>query len=112
MRPEIITKRLKEQMQTYFEKNHISQKKYAEQINIHPKTLSNYINGYREMPYEILSRISKDMDIDLNYIFKNTKANYTLDRVETDLITQLRELSTESKAEACIAFKALINMKR
>lgn len=112
MQNEIITKRLKEVIQDYFERNNISQKEYADKIKIHPKTLSNYVNGYREMPYEILSKISNDMDIDLNHVFKDKSRTYTLEKNEVNFINLIRDLPFEAREDALTAFETLINIKK
>jgi plasmid maintenance system antidote protein VapI len=52
-------------------KKNISQNKLARQMGIHPQTLCNYIRGYRRIPKEIIVKISKILDIPLNFFKTN-----------------------------------------
>ena len=48
------------------------------------------------MPYETLSQVSEDLNLDLNYIFKpNTKKATVLDKDEELLIKALRNLTEQ-----------------
>lgn len=79
MRINHIVNKLNSELKKSFEEQGLQQKEYAKRIQLSESTFSNYVTGAREMPYEILSKIADDFDLDLNYIFKtNAKKMVTL----------------------------------
>lgn len=67
MRIKHIISKLNSEIKKHFEEQGLQQKNYAKKIQLSESTFSNYVTGTREMPYEILSRLADDFDLDLNY---------------------------------------------
>lgn len=104
------TTRLTDEIKRKLGNKDIRQKDYAKQYNLNESTLSNYINGKREMPYDILSLIAKDLDLDLNYIFKSSEMQkYSFDDEEVEFILSLRSIEVRDRKELFNSIKALVN---
>ena len=96
----MINKRLTNAIKDYFDSNNITQRNYAKKLNLNESLLSHYVTGRREMSYELLSQIATDMDIDLNYIFKNSSTieeKYKLTETEKAFIMRVRKLAPEER---------------
>lgn len=64
------------------------------------------------MPYETLSQVSEDLNLDLNYIFKpNTKKAIVLDKDEELLIKALRNLTEQERKKVYLGLNTLISAK-
>lgn len=50
------------------EQNHLSQKGVATAIEIPPRTYSDYETGSVKIPLDVLIRLARYYDVDLNYI--------------------------------------------
>lgn len=88
----------------------ITQKEYAKRIQVSESAFSNYVTGIREMSYETISRVSEDLNLDLNYIFKpNAKRHTVLDKDEEQLIKALRGLSDQERKTVYLGLNTLIH---
>ena len=84
----------------------ITQKEYAKRIQV---SESCYVTGIREMSYNTISRVSEDLNLDLNYIFKTkTKRHTVLDKDEEQLIKALRSLSDQERKIVYLGLNPLI----
>lgn len=98
MKISIINKRLTNAIKEYFEIGSITQRDYAKKLNINESLFSHYVTGRREMSYEVLSQIATDMDIDLNYIFKNSSTEQCkVTNTEKAFIMRLRKLAPDER---------------
>ena len=87
----------------------ITQKEYAKRIKVSESCFSNYVTGIREMSYDTISRVSEDLNLDLNYIFKTkTKRHTVLDKDEDQLIKALRGLSDQERKIVYLGLNTLI----
>lgn len=87
----------------------ITQKEYAKRIQVSESCFSNYVTGIREMSYNTISRVSEDLNLDLNYIFKTkTKRHTVLDKDEEQLIKALRSLSDQERKIVYLGLNTLI----
>ena len=90
----------------------ITQKEYAKRIQVSESSFSNYVTGIREMSYNTISRVSEDLNLDLNYIFKpNTKKATVLDKDEELLIKALRNLTEQERKKVYLGLNTLISAK-
>lgn len=108
MRIQVIIERLTAAMKNYFEAHDLTQREYAKKIGMDESTLSHYVTGRREMSYSILCQISSDMNLDLNYIFKQSKETIYLSEDQKEIVKLLNELSDERQKEVCDAMKVLM----
>lgn len=61
------------------------------------------------MSYDTISRVSEDLNLDLNYIFKTkTKRHTVLDKDEEQLIKALRSLSDQERKIVYLGLNPLI----
>lgn len=108
MRIQMIAHKLTSAMKEYFDVHDMTQREYANLIGIDESTLSHYVTGRREMSYAILSQIAIDMDLDLNYIFKQSYGSTPLNKVQMDFLRLLDEYSIEQQKEIYEAMKVLL----
>lgn len=79
MRINHILDKLNSSIKESLDEKRLSQKEYAKRIQVSESAFSNYVTGIREMPYETISQVSEDLNLDLDYIFKpNTKKSNRL----------------------------------
>ena len=108
-----ITTRLTGTIKEKLDEKDLRQKEYAKKLNLNPSTLSNYITGAREMPYEIMSIIAEDLDLDLNYIFKSVEMQkFSLDNEEVEFILSLCSLKERDRKEIFNSIKTLLNYRK
>lgn len=113
MRIKQITNRLNSQIKESLEDQDLLQKEYAKRIQLTQSTFSNYVTGTREMPYEVLSQIADDFDIDLNYIFKtNAKKMVTLSHEEQIFFDSLKHLTEQERTEIYKCLNTLIGFRK
>lgn len=109
MRIKQITNKLNSQIKESLEEQGLQQKEYAKRIQLTQSTFSNYVTGTREMPYEVLSQIADDFDIDLNYIFKtNAKKMVMLTSEEQVFYNSLKDLTEQERTEVYKSLNTLI----
>lgn len=78
------------------EKNHISQKQLASELNIGASTLGNYIQNTRQPDFEIVVRIADYFHVSIDYLFDHSSnSSYTKD--EERLIEIYRRIPAERK---------------
>ncbi len=91
----------------------MTQKEYAKRIQVSESAFSNYVTGAREMPYEIISQVADDLNLDLNYIFKtNGKRAIFLDKDEELFIKELRSLTNQDRKDVYLGLNTLIRAKK
>ncbi len=112
MRINHILDKLNSSIKESLDDKRLSQKEYAKRIQVSESAFSNYVTGIREMPYETLSQVSEDLNLDLDYIFKpNTKKATVLDKDEELLIKALRNLTEQERKKVYLGLNTLISAK-
>ena len=92
--------KFKENVKKALKKNGYLQKDYAKKLLLTESTFSNHITGKRDLSFDFLTKVSTDLNLDLNYIFKpNTVQLHALTEDELALHEALKALP-ESKREA------------
>lgn len=86
----------------------ISQKDMAEKLGISPSTYSNYENGYREPPMEIIKEICDYLGTDLSYLILGDSFNTTQD---CEILFDNNEF-TEEELEEIKKYAEFIKSKR
>lgn len=62
----------------------LSRNELAKKINISPSALANYENGYRNPNIKILESISRELDIDINYLIGKTNfKEFEIEQLQT-----------------------------
>lgn len=113
MRINHILNKLNASVKESLDDKRLSQKEYAKRIKISESAFSNYVTGIREMPYETLSQVAEDLNLDLNYIFKpNVKKTTVLDKDEEILVKALRGLSEDERKKVYMGLNTLIYAKK
>lgn len=93
----------------------ITQKEYAESIQLAESTFSNYVKGTREMNYQMLSKIADDLALDLNAIFKTKimdKKSNMISEEEASIINAFRQIPKDQQSEIAISIISLLNLSR
>ncbi len=67
------------------QKHNLTQKELAEQLHIKQNTFSQYENGKRELPVEILIALARLFNTSTDYILGLTDDDKAYPRVDTDL---------------------------
>lgn len=113
MRINHILDKLNSSIKESLDDKRLSQKEYAKRIQVSESAFSNYVTGIREMPYETLSQVSEDLNLDLNYIFKqHAKKATVLDKDEELLIKALRNLTEQERKKVYLGLNTLIYAKK
>lgn len=113
MRINHILDKLNSSIKESLDDKRLSQKEYAKRIQVSESAFSNYVTGIREMPYETISKVSEDLNLDLNYIFKpNAKKATVLDKDEELLIKALRNLTEQERKKVYLGLNTLIYAKK
>ena len=112
MRINHILDKLNSSIKESLDDKRLSQKEYAKRIQVSESAFSNYVTGIREMPYETLSQVSEDLNLDLNYIFtQHAKKATVLDKDEELLIKALRNLTERERKKVYLGLNTLISAK-
>lgn len=78
------------------EQHNMSQKEFAQILNITPAALGNYIHNTREPDYKILLRIAEYFDVSTDYLL-NHHTTTSLSHDEEMLLHVFRSLTPEQK---------------
>lgn len=112
MRINHILDKLNSSIKESLDDKRLSQKEYAKRIQVSESAFSNYVTGIREMPYETISQVSEDLNLDLDYIFKqHAKKATVLDKDEKLLIKALRNLTERERKKVYLGLNTLISAK-
>lgn len=80
-----------------------TQKKMAEELSVHPGTMSGYLTDKHQMPFDVLAAIAKYLDVTTDYLLGCTDVSgipLRLSDSERRLILDLRTLNPDQKALA------------
>lgn len=79
------------------EERNVSQRQVAEDMNIAPSTLGNYIRGIREPDYETLKSIANYFNVSIDYLL-HFQPNQNINDSEADLLQLYRSLNKTQQA--------------
>lgn len=90
----------------------LSQKEFAERINVHPSTLNGYINDGKQPDFELLKRIATALGVSTDYLldYGDKPQGPPLSAEELALLTKLRGFSQE-KREVIAALVKMLSEK-
>lgn len=86
-----------ERLRCVLEEKDITQKEFAEQINIAPTTLNGYINDKREPNLALVCTISKKLGVSVDYLLGSENSLSALSVTETQIICNYRRMSESRK---------------
>lgn len=102
-------------LRSLLEENNISQKKLAEDLNMAPSTIGNYIRNFREPDFNTLKRFASYFQVSIDYLLDYHCDTYLNSKHEHDLIRIFSSLSDEYKelliAQAKLLFRIQKNKK-
>ena len=78
------------------EEGDISQKQFADSMNIGASTLGNYIQNIREPDYETLKRFADYFSVSIDYLLGHV-TNQTLNYRENELLRVFRALTNDQQ---------------
>lgn len=83
-------------LQDLLQKREMTQKQLAEQLNMAPSTISNYVQYSREPDFETLRQLADFFDVSIDYLLdhRTKKAN---DRSEDELLAAFRSMTPEQQ---------------
>lgn len=90
----------------------LSQKEFAEKINVHPSTLNGYINDGKQPDFELVKKIASTLGVSTDYLLDhNDKPQRPpLSVEELTMLTKFRGFSKE-KQEVIISLIKLLAEK-
>lgn len=92
----------------------LSQKEFAEKINVHPSTLNGYINDGKQPDFELLKRIAAALEVSTDYLLDYDNGEKPqgppLSEEELALLTSFRGFSRE-KREVIAALVKMLSEK-
>lgn len=90
----------------------LSQKEFAERINVHPSTLNGYINDGKQPDFELLKRIAAALEVSTDYLldYGGKPQGPPLSEEELSLLTSFRGFSQE-KREVISALVKMLSEK-
>lgn len=83
-------------IKSIIKKRGITQKHLSERLDIPQTTISGYLSGNRTIPYDVVVRMAKVLNLDLNMLF-NIQSDYVMNEDEHTLIVKIRELNEEQR---------------
>ena len=94
----VISLNFGEILKELLETKEITQKQLAEDLNLAPTTLGNYIRGEREPDFQILKKLAMYFNVSTDYLldFRNNEKIYG--HCEDELLRIYRSMSDEYKA--------------
>lgn len=75
----------------------ISQKDFAELLNIAPTTLNGYIKNKREPDFALVKRIAFSLNVSIDYLLDYNNDGYNLDIYELSLIDKVRKMDSKER---------------
>jgi len=100
-----------EMLRRLIEEADITQKRLAEEINISPSTLANYVQGSRNPDYDTLMAIAKYFNVTTDYLLGFQLLNADVYQ-EMTLLQIFRSLSLEQRDVYIEQGRAFIRTKR
>lgn len=79
------------------EEKNISQKEFAQTLNIATTTLNGYIKNKRQPDFELVKRIAFILNVSTDYLLDYRRNGFELSAKELSLISKMRKLSSEQQ---------------
>ena len=79
------------------EEKNISQKEFAQTLNIATTTLNGYIKNKRQPDFELVKKIAFILNVSTDYLLDSSGSGLELSVKELSLISKLRKLSKEQQ---------------
>lgn len=86
-----------ERLSELLEEKEISQKEFAETLNIAPTTLNGYIKNNRQPDFELVKKIASTLNVSTDFLLDHSGGKTELTAREISLLTKLRTLSVEQQ---------------
>ena len=84
-------------LRNLLEQREITQKKFANDLNIVPSTIGGYIQNKSEPNFETLKQIAKYFDVSIDYLLDYRTGNNKITHEEDDLLRAFRSLTDEQR---------------
>lgn len=90
----------------------LQQKEFAETLNIHPSTLSGYINEGKQPDFELIKKMARTLGVSTDYLldFDDKPQGPPLSAEELAMLTKFRGFSKE-KQDVIISLIKLLGEK-
>lgn len=79
------------------EEKNISQKEFAQTLNIATTTLNGYIKNKRQPDFELVKKIAFILNVSTDYLLDYRRNGFELSAKELSLISKMRKLSSEQQ---------------
>lgn len=86
-----------EKLSELLEEREISQKEFAETLNIAPTTLNGYIKNKRQPDFELVKKIAHTLNVTTDHLLDYSSGKGGFTAKEISLIAKLRTLSEEQR---------------
>ena len=97
-------------LRTLLEDRNLTQKQFANDLNIAASTIGNYIRNLRQPDFDTIRKIANYFNVSTDYLL-NHSYNSTLNKAEMDLLRIFRELDSEQKEIFINQGKAFLTKK-
>lgn len=86
-----------EKLSELLEERRISQKEFAQTLNIAPTTLNGYIKNKRQPDFDLVKRISSVLNVSADFLLDNCENAFNITSKELSMLCKLRTLSNEQQ---------------
>lgn len=100
-----------EKLKELMEERNLTQKEFAQHLNIAPSTISNYVQNTREPDFGTLRRIAAYFEVSLDYLLSHEPEG-TNDYLEAELLRLFRAMSAIQKEMFVEQGKAMVRVSR
>ncbi len=112
-----------EKLRLLIDEENITQKQFANDLNIAPSTIGGYVQGVSEPDFDTLKRIAKYFNVSTDYLLNTPEVN-TNSTTESELLRVFRSMTNEqqllfieqgkvfTRANAILKAKGKSNLKK